>query len=177
MAVTETHLDAFQYLLSKERVLSPFGPVDGLYFAKGEAIGTATGGAVTINLVIARDRKTDWIHIIQGVSLLSSHGAASTASITVATGPAIRNQDGPNSVGNPTFRVAGPVLAAPITAFPGAGKQPWDGMFAYGDQQIAGDWLIMVAIDTLNNDSSNYTFSSWGYILQPTSFYQGRRAR
>ena len=180
MSVEEARVDDWlSHLAFTSPRPSAFGLTDGLFWGMMSVTGDATGGIVAFDGDLSEARKTDWIYILGGYSLRSS-------STTLIGNSYVEFQTGPKIVGSgagidrPTFSVAGPVDGPTAGVDPmqtvtrtRGGAQPFLGMPLYADPALAGNYEMVHAMLNINADARLFTFSMWGFLVRPQSFFRG----
>ena len=161
---------------------SEFGPVDGLFYGLLAVNGDGSAGQVAMEGRVSQERKTDWIHILGGYNLRSPQGTTNMdAYVEFRAGPRIPQQVA-LGIDQPTFSVGSVAMSPAIVtgdnmlSFPPAvsgGAVPFLGLPLYGDPAIKSTYDMVHCALQVNTDLTLYTFSLWGFLVRPQSFFRG----
>jgi len=154
---------------------TPYGPMSGVWHGYIQAAGDNTGGTVVLEGRISNDRKYDYVHILEGVSM-SHTGAFSGDNFTLDLngGPRLNTDYAANQI--PTFTVSGDFREGVNRAsWPGSqgGGFPFPGLPLYTETKSNLPYSMAVANFAANSDNDVYRFALWGWILTYNQFYRG----
>jgi len=168
---TDTWIEQLAFTGSRPSI---FGPVDGVWYGHAAVIGDASGGQVHLHGLISAAKKTDWVHVLGGVTgALNTGGTAMAALINVTSGPAIESPAGASHL---SMTVAGPMQLTPSLGFaavvPPNGGAGLAGVPLFGDPHIPGNWGVIAVDFETNINTVTYRFDAWGYLIRYQSFFR-----
>lgn len=155
---------------------SPYGDVDGVWYGVVSGDGDATGGNVTLNGRLSFDRKEDWVYILGAIDVSVNNAVITPYFTQVNSGPLIPTA---SAVQNPSFHKGGDSFAVLNNAvslgqLATGGADNRAGIPIFGDKRIAGIFLMLAAGFGINTDGATYQMSSWGFLIEYSSFFRNR---
>lgn len=177
MSITSIRIDTWlQHLTFADPRLVGGWMADGVFYGNIGVLGDASAGTVTMIGQLSRDRKEDWVYVLQHWTANRNSILAVNWSVQFASGPQIPVVAGVQD--NPVFGVSWAADQGG-SAFGGTrlGGDQFKDLVLFGDKRIAGNYSMFTAASGTNTNGVAYQASVHGLLIRYNDFFRMAQVR